>query len=312
LGLLGNFGTPLANATIGDADVVVVVGSRLSPSDTAFHSDELIDPARQAIVQVDVEAKNANVGLPADLNVVGDAKVALPRLLDELGPAPSERLTQTRVALAQRRAELGHFDFPEMSSSARPILPQRLVRELQTALDDDAIVCCDAGENRLFMMHYFQTKASGGYIQSSGVGAMGYAVPAALAARLAEPGRQVVAVCGDGGFAIALNSLMTSREEELPIVVVVMNNQALGWVRHGLSGNPIACDFADFDYAAVARSLGCEGIHVADPNDLAPALHKALESGRTTVVDVRTSLDETFEKVTSPIVARALRSPARS
>jgi acetolactate synthase-1/2/3 large subunit len=308
LGVLGNFGTPLANAVVGEADVVLVVGSRLSPSDTAFHSEELLDPARQTIIQVDVDPRNANVGLPAQLTILGDAKTAMRELREALGPVAPERLAEARSQLARHRAELGHFDFAEMSSSARPILPQRVVAELQQALDDDAIVCCDAGENRLFMMHYFQTSGAGGYLQSSGVGAMGYAMPAALAARLAEPERQVVAVCGDGGFSIGLNSLMTSREEDLPVIVVVMNNQSLGWVRHGIGDTPIACDFGDFDFAAVARALGCDGIAVSDPDELAPVIRDALKSGRTTVVDVRTSLDETFEKVTSPLVGRALRS----
>jgi acetolactate synthase-1/2/3 large subunit len=113
-----------------------------------------------------------------------------------------------------------------------------------------------------------------------------------------------VAVCGDGGFAIGMNGLMTAIDEDLPITVVVLNNQALGWVKHGQRDRPIACDFGAFDHAAIARAMGCEGIRVEEAVDLAPALRRALDSGVPTVVDVRTSLEETFDRVTSPLTRR--------
>jgi len=182
------------------------------------------------------------------------------------------------------------------------VLPQRVIKEIQRAAANDTIVACDAGENRIFMTHYYQTKAPGTFIQPAGVGGMGYAVPAALAAKLIYPQRQVVAVCGDGGFGIGMNGLMTAVEENIPIVTVVFNNGALGWVKHGQGERNIACDFANFDHAAIARAMGCEGIRVENPSQLAPALHEALTSDKPTVVDVHTSLSESFVKVTSPLV----------
>ena len=131
---------------------------------------------------------------------------------------------------------------------------------------------------------------------------MGYAIPAALAAKLVYPQRQVVAVCGDGGFAIGMNGLMTALEEHIPIVTVVFNNSALGWVKHGQGERNIACDFADFDHAAIARAMGCNGSRVEEPRQLEPALREALASDKPTVVDVHTSLSESFVKVTSPLV----------
>ncbi|MCL6595928.1 MAG: thiamine pyrophosphate-binding protein, partial [Firmicutes bacterium] len=163
-------------------------------------------------------------------------------------------------------------------------------------------ITCDAGENRIFMTHYYQTKGAGTFVQPAGVGGMGYAIPAALAAKLVYPQRRVVAVCGDGGFAIGLNGLMTAVEEQIPIATVVFNNGALGWVKHGQGERNIACDFADFDHAAIARAVGCGGIRVEHPSQLAPALHEALTSDQPFVVDVRTSLSESFVKVTSPLV----------
>ncbi|MDH4365830.1 MAG: thiamine pyrophosphate-dependent enzyme, partial [Acidimicrobiia bacterium] len=153
-----------------------------------------------------------------------------------------------------------------------------------------------------FMTHYFRSLQSGMFVQPAGVGAMGYAIPGALAAKLAFPDRPVVAVCGDGGFAIGLNGLMTAREENLPITVVLLNNQALGWVLHGQKDRQIASRFAPFDHAAMARAMGLDGVRVERPQDVAPAIAAAVGNGRTTVIEVMTSLDETFEKVMSPLV----------
>ena len=185
----------------------------------------------------------------------------------------------------------------------RPLIaPQRVIRELHLAVGHDAIVCCDAGENRIFMSHYFQTSSAPGFVQPAGVGAMGYAMPAALAAQLACPGKRGVAVCGDGGFAIAMNTLMTAREEGVSIVVVVLNNGKLGWVMHGQRDRQIASDLGTFDHAAIARSMGCLGVRVEHPDDLGPALVAAFAANLPTVIDVITSLEDTFEKVTSPLM----------
>ena len=88
------------------------------------------------------------------------------------------------------------------------------------------------------MTHYYQTKQAGGFLQAAGSGPMGFAIPAALAAKLVNPERPVVAVCGDGGFAMTMNGLMSAIEQDIPIIVVVFNNNALGWVHHGGGRSP--------------------------------------------------------------------------
>jgi acetolactate synthase-1/2/3 large subunit len=303
--MCGNFGTPLANAEIGAADVVLAVGSKMASTDFANENPLLFDPRRQTLIQIDIETKNASWVFPAAIALIGDAKAVLSQLREGLNKvgAISARNTESRKSrLGAARREYGFFDAPQLSSEAIPILPQRAIKEIQRAVANDAMICCDAGENRIFMAHYFQTKAPDTYIQPAGVGGMGYAIPAALAAKLVRPQRQAVAVCGDGGFAIGFNGLMTAIEENLPITVVVFNNSALGWVKHGQRERNIACDFTDFDHAALARAMGCHGVRVEDPRELGPALQQALSVGRPAVVDVRTSLDESFMRVTSPLV----------
>jgi acetolactate synthase-1/2/3 large subunit len=305
VGVFGNFGTPLANATIGAADVVLVVGSKLSTTDTAYENPKLLDPRRQTLIQIDIEPKNASWTYPVEFPLIGDAKAVLSQLaaaLESSSKILAEKAEARRAGLRSARQQHGFFNPLEFNSNAAPVLPQRVIKELHRAVANDAIVACDAGENRIFMTHFYQTKAPGTFIQPAGVGGMGYAIPAALAAKLIYPQRQVVAVCGDGGFGIGMNGLMTAIEENIPIVTVVFNNGALGWVKHGQGERNIACDFASFDHAAIARAMGCHGIRVENPNQLAPALHEALTSDKPAVVDVHTSLSESFVKVTSPLV----------
>jgi acetolactate synthase-1/2/3 large subunit len=305
LGVLGNFGTPLANAEIGAADVVLAVGSKLAVTDFASENPKLLNPQRQTLIQVDIETRNASWSFPAEIALIGDAKAVLTQLVSALTAADgiaAERIAAGRARLQRARQQHGHFNAAELSSDAAPLLPQRAIKEIQRTVANDAIITCDAGENRIFMTHYFQTKGPGTFLQPSGVGGMGYAIPAALAAKLVYRDRQVVAVCGDGGFAIGMNGLMTAAAENIPIAVVVFNNGALGWVKHGQGDRNVACDLSNFDHAAIARSMGCHGIRVEDPRQLAPALKEALTSDKPCVVDVQTSLSESFRRVTSPLV----------
>lgn len=303
LGVMGNFGTRLANAVVADADVVLAVGTKLGPTDTANEHPALLDPTRQRIVHVDVEPLNLAWSMPEDVSITGDARVVLSRLAEAIGASTTPDQVAARAELLARDVDVhGRFSDPELDDDRTPMLPQRVIRALEHALGPDAIVCGDAGENRIFLTHYFRTGGAPGFVQPAGVGGMGYAMPAAVAAQLACPGRRGVAVCGDGGFAIALNTLMTAREEGVPIVVIVLNNGKLGWVMHGQRDRQIASDLGSFDHAAMAVAMGCRGVRVEHPDELAPALADALAADLPTVIDVVTSLEETFEKVTSPIM----------
>ena len=305
LGVYGTFGTALANAVVAEADVLLVVGSKLGATDTAFENPALIDPKRQRIVQIDVEPTHLSWTFPAEVELLGDAAAVLDALTDRVESRIADDVRHDRATrLQSAREQHGHFDAPELTSGAVPVLPQRVIKDLREAVPDDAIITCDAGENRLFMMHYFQTKGDVTFVQPAGIGAMGYAIPAALAAKLVYPDRAAVAVCGDGGFPIGMNGLMTAVEENLPIVTVVLNNRALGWVKHGQGEYPMACDFEDFDYAAIARSMGCVGYRVTSPNEVLPTLREALASDKPAVVDVCSSIDESYKKVTSPLARK--------
>src|SRR5258705_3423908 len=104
------------------------------------------------------------------------------------------------------------------------MVPQGVIGELMRTLPENAMVTCDAGENRILMTHFYQTKAAGGFLQAAGSGPMGFAIPAALAAKLVHPDRPVVAVCGDGCFSMTMDGMMTARGQDIPIITVVFHN----------------------------------------------------------------------------------------
>jgi acetolactate synthase-1/2/3 large subunit len=143
-------------------------------------------------------------------------------------------------------------------------------------------------------------------VQAAGSGPMGFGIPAALGAKLVHPDRPVVAVVGDGGFAMTMNGLMTAIEQDIPIITVVLN-KALGWVLHG-SGR-FAAEFNEFNHAEIAKPMGCRGVRVEDPAALGPALREALGARAPTVIGVMTSLEVTFADITSQLAKDA--SPRR-
>lgn len=303
LGVFGTFGTEAANACLADADLVLALGTKLGPSDTAWENRDLLDPTRQTFIQVDIEPKNASWNFPAEHVLVGDAATVLRQLADAVAGRCNDRRAEGEARVAAWRREKGYFDDPRFLSDEAPLLPQRVIGELAKAMPAGGIVCCDAGENRILMTHYYQTKQAGGFLQAAGSGPMGFALPAAMGAKLVHPDVPVVAVCGDGGFGMSMNGLMSAIEQDIPITVVILNNNALGWVYHG--SGPFAASFKDFDHAAIARAMGCNGVRVTEPSELGPALREALGSRVPTVIDVRTSMSVSFADITSPLAVAA-------
>ena len=289
LGLYGTFGHPAANTCVGESDLIIAVGTKLTASDTAYENRALIDPTRQTLIQLDIETLNASWCFPADHVVIGEAAIALEALGKAMNGFNGDGLERVK---AYRKPYLRQ-ESAEFEDSSLPMSPPRLIAEMQQVLPPNAIICCDAGENRIFMMRYFSTREAGGFLQAAGAGPMGYAIPAAMGAKLVYPERPVIAVCGDGGFSMSMNGLMTAIEEKIPFITVIFNNQMLGWSTH-IRG-PFAAQFHDFDHAAIAQAMGCHGAKVNTPQELASALRDALIAEVPTVIDVRISTDLSYK-----------------
>jgi acetolactate synthase-1/2/3 large subunit len=154
------------------------------------------------------------------------------------------------------------------------------------------------------MTHYFQCRGAGTVYQPSSIGGMGYALPAAMAAKLTAPDRDCVAVCGDGGFAMTMNALLTAVQYRIPVVTVVLNNGVLGWVKDGQRrrGNRfIASELGRPDYGRIARAMGCAGIRVETVKDLVNELDRVRSATEPVVLDVITTEDAPFWQVQSPL-----------
>jgi len=307
LGVFGNWGQAVANEVVSNADAVLVVGSRLAPTDTCFENPELLDADRQVFLQIDVEPLNVGRHYPVKGAIVADARDALAALVAELKP----RLTPARRDAGRRRtahlAELKtlhrFFTEPEQGAEDVPLRPERVITELGRRLGERALVTMDAGANRLYMTHYFQSRGPGIVYQPSSIGGMGYALPAAMAAKLASPDRDCVAVCGDGGFAMTMNALFTAAQYRIPVVTVVLNNSVLGWVKDGQRrrGNRfIASELGRNDYARIAQAMGCVGIRVESVKDLVGELDRVNGAKEPIVLDVVTTEDAPFWQVQSP------------
>jgi acetolactate synthase-1/2/3 large subunit len=307
LGVFGNWGQAAANEVVSNADAVLVVGSRLAPTDTCFENPELLDADRQTFLQIDVEPLNVGRHFPATAAIVADAREALAALVAEIRPRITPAVRETGRKRSGHLAELKtlhrFFAEPEQRSDDVPLRPERVITELGRRLGERALVTMDAGANRLYMTHYFQSRGAGTVYQPSSIGGMGYALPAAMGAKLAAPDRDCVAVCGDGGFAMTMNALFTAAQYRIPVVTVVLNNSVLGWVKDGQRrrGNRfIASELGRQDYAAIARAMGCVGIRVETLKDLAGELDRVASAREPIVLDVVTTEDAPFWQVQSP------------
>jgi acetolactate synthase-1/2/3 large subunit len=308
LGVFGNWGQAVANEVVSNADTVLVVGSRLAPTDTCFENPELLDADRQRLVQIDVEPLNVGRHFPVAAAIVADAREALAALTAELAPrltaAKREAARRRREHLAELKTLHRYFAEPEQRSDDVPLRPERVITELARRLDDRAVVTMDAGANRLYMTHYFQCRGAGTVYQPSSIGGMGYALPAAMAAKLVHPERDCVAVCGDGGFAMTMNALLTAAQYRIAVVTVVLNNSVLGWVKDGQRrrGNRfIASELGRSDYARIAQAMGCVGVRVESLKELAAELDRVRGAREPIVLDVVTTEHAPFWQVQSPL-----------
>ncbi len=299
LGVMGIFGSPTANKVVSEADLVLIVGCRLKGPDTITESPRLIDPLRQTLIQIDVEPRNAGWVFPINLGLIGDAKAVLAQLnealADDVGKRPPYEQQPHVAQLQQDKQDLHYFVDDYSRSDAVPILPQRLVKELSDSLPDDAIVCADAGNNRVWMLRYFQTKQAGNYFGTYGIAGMSWSLPAALTAKLLNPERQCVSVSSDG-FAMQNHVLTTALQYDAPVTYVVLNDAQLGMVRQGQGDQPIASEFVRTDWASVAEGYGAVGLRVKNPAEVQSAVLEALSGQKPAVVDVTIDPNEPMQE----------------
>jgi acetolactate synthase-1/2/3 large subunit len=285
--MLGTWGSKSANRMLGRADLVVALGASLGPDYLRFRDEGLIDPARQTIAQVDVDPRHAGWVYPVDLAVTGDAADVLGQL--RALPLGQAQKAKRLAAIAANNTEHAFGVLPPTVAVDGTLHYADIVRVLDHQLTPQDMLVLDAGNNRIWVTSMLRLRTPGQLVVPGGIGGMGWGLPAAAATKLVYPGRNTICLIGDGGIAMTLATLATCVQEQLPITVIVANNQGLGMVRDNMKGKRIAVDFTALDFATIARGFGCEGIRV----DRADALGDAIDAGRsnacqgrTTVIDV--------------------------
>jgi acetolactate synthase I/II/III large subunit len=297
LGTMGSIGQKIANEKIMGADLIFAVGTGLSPENTMMLSPLFINPAKQKIIHMDIEPLNAGWTYPVEMGAASDAKAGLAKIIEVIRKRNFVKETSGFIdALKKRKSETGFFTCPEFSSDESPIAPERIVHEVNNALDGDAILCLDAGNNRQWTARHFMSKAPGQVFAPGGAGGVGWGPPAALAAQLVRKDAKVVCICGDGGMLMMLHCLETARQYELPVNYVVLNNAAFGNILDFQAPDRRYCtQYPAPDIESYARAAGCDAFKITNPGDLAEALKTATNSNKPSVVEVITRIDPHFK-----------------
>jgi acetolactate synthase-1/2/3 large subunit len=178
--------------------------------------------------------------------------------------------------------------------------PRRIVQVLNDTLPPQTMITLDAGKNRLFTMRGYQVGEPGTMIVPGGIAGMGWAAPAAVAAKLVRPDRPALAIAGDGGFSMTAHAVATAVQHNAPALFLVMNDSALGWSRDTRKEMPHVAEFSPIDFAMLARSYGADGVRVDDAPGLAKAIERGLGSTKPFVIDVATSREPSFYEIYNP------------
>ena len=296
VGLFGRY-SRIANDLIEASDCLIVVGCKLGEIATKRFA---LPPAHIPVIHLDIVAEEIGRCVPAEIALWGDARAGLEDFADALsdsGAAARAMRADYVAELVPRMTAWEDDAAPRLNSRDRPVHMARLCRELNRTLPADAILVADGGFAGHWTGLLYDTKSAGrSFIPDRGFASIGYGLPGGIGASLAAPDRSVVAISGDGGFNMMLGELETARRAGCGLTVIVVNNAASGYVKalqHAMMGGRYqSADLKEMDYAAIARTMGCGGVRVEDPEALSPALRQGMEErDRPTVIDVVVTRD---------------------
>ncbi|HEX2152751.1 MAG TPA: biosynthetic-type acetolactate synthase large subunit [Acidimicrobiia bacterium] len=286
LGMPGMHGTFTAIAALQRADLIVAIGVRFD--DRVTGDPDRFAPEAQ-IVHVDVDPAEIGKVRVADVPIVGDARRVIEQLIEAWGDreVPNREPWLEKLRRWQRDHPLSYSQQPD-----GPIKPQYVIEELHRLTGGDATVVSGVGQHQMWASQFWGFEDPRRWINSGGLGTMGFAVPAAVGAKAGTPDELVVAVDGDGCFQMTSQELITAAVEGLPVKVVVFNNGVHGmvsqWQRLFYQDRFSASRLGDtVDYVKLAEAMGCHGFRATTPDEVAPTLEKALSTDdRPALVEV--------------------------
>ncbi len=280
IGGLGHAGSPASTTILAKADLCIVVGANWWPAKYV--------PQNISTIEIDHTPANIGTSSPNAYGVVGDSVTILSSLLEGLHPKNN---TEWRDFIsAEIRNWLSQLQ-QETQNSGTPIHPAVIIKALENAVPDDTLLCLDTGDNTVWFGRVFRP-ARQRILLSGKWRTMGFGVPAAIAAKINHPELKVAAIVGDGGFSMTMAELITAVKYNLPIVVVVLNNNSLAMEKNKMqAGNlvPEGTSLLNPDFAGFAKICGADGIRVEKADQLENALATALNSNKPVIIDVITS-----------------------
>jgi acetolactate synthase-1/2/3 large subunit len=296
-GLFGRYDR-IANDLIGESDCLLVVGCKLGEIATKRFSLPL---SGKPLIHMEVWPEEIGRTTPPTVALVGDAGEGLSDLADALTDGADARRA-ARADYGQevvtKMAEWVKGAEPRYGAEETPINMGRVIRELMNVMPADGVLVADGGFAGHWTGLLFDTKQAGRtYVPDRGFASIGYGLPGAIGAQMAAgKDRPVFALTGDGGFNMTLGELETARRLKLGLTVMVVNNAASGYVKalqHAMYGGRYqSSDLEEVNYANVAEAMGCQGIRVENPGDLAAALAAGMaEKDRPTVLDIVVTRD---------------------
>jgi pyruvate dehydrogenase (quinone) len=286
VGMTGFIGFSSGYAAMHACDVLLMLG-------TDFPYKQFL-PTGAKIAQVDIRPENLGRRCKLDLGLVGDVGDTIEALLPKLTAKNDSRHLDDSVA-HYKKARAGLDELARGTPGHKPIHPQYLARLLSEAASEDAVFTADVGTPTIWAARYLVMNGRRRLLGSWVHGSMANAMAHAIGAQASQPGRQVVSMSGDGGFAMLMGDLITLRQMRLPVKVVIFNNGVLGFVALEMKASGFietGVDLENPDFAAMARAMGIHARRVEDPGDLPQAIRDVLAHDGPAVLDVVTARQE--------------------
>jgi len=293
LGMLGMHGLRAANYAMDEADLICAVGARFDDRITGKLSEFA---PRAKFIHIDVDPAEISKNVPAHIPIVGDARSVLAKLLIEyraLGADPARMEDWwTRIRGWQEKHPLAYTD-----SMDSEIKPQYMIQAIYEATNGKAIVTSDVGQHQMWAAQYYHFAEPRRWINSGGLGTMGFGLPAAMGAAVGCPDQLVVCVAGDGSVQMNMQELATCAQEKIPVKVLIMNNGYLGMVRQWQElfwdKRYSHVDMGEYpDFVKLAEAYGATGLRLRDKATLVDDLRKAMAVDGPVIVDVRVTREE--------------------
>src|ERR687883_226494 len=293
LGMLGMHGTRAANYAMDEADLICAVGARFDDRVTGKLSEFA---PRAKFIHIDIDPAEISKNVPAHIPIVGDVKKVLPKLTREYRALETDgaRLDGwwDRVRQWQERYPLSYEDTKDSE-----IKPQRMIEAIVEATGGEAIITSHVGPHQMWCAQYFPFRRPRQWINSGGLGTMGFGLPSAMGAKVACPDQDVVCLAGDGSLVMTVQELATCATEGIAVKVFIMNNGYLGMVRQWQElfwdRRYSAVEMgASPDWVKLADAFGCLGMRVTDKADLVDSLETAIAEDGPVVVDVHVTKEE--------------------